>query len=372
MRKLASIQKIEAIRPIEGADKIVVATMEGLGWECVVKKDEFKIGELVVYFEVDSILPEISAFDFLKDKKYRIKTIKLKKQISQGLIFSTSILPTKFSLEIGKDVTEILGVKKYDPQIVEEQNLETSKKGQSKVLKFFMNYKLFRIVYLKFNQKIKGNWPEWISKTDEERIQSNPSVLLNNFDKEWYLTEKLDGQSATFFTFKTKKLGFTTWEFGVASRNVWIKNADQSNYWKTARKYDLKNKLLRFKKPIVIQGEQLMTNVQGNKYKVSEPIFKVFTIIENNERVSLKRMVELCNHLQLETVPILNENCIPKNVELLKGRNTNQEIINTVVEMAEGTSKLYNTEREGVIWRLVQNPYVSFKAISPKFLLQEK
>ena len=369
MRKLASIQKIETIRPIEGADKIVVATMEGLGWECVIKKDEFKVGDLIVYFEVDSILPEIPEFEFLREKKFRIKTIKLKKQVSQGLIFGTSILPPKTSLEIGKDVTELLGVKKYDPQLLEESQIVSTQK-QSKLLKFFMNYKLFRTIYLKLNQKHKGNWPDWISKTDEDRLAANPSILMKNFDKSWYLTEKIDGQSATFFTFKTKNFGFTKWEFGVASRNVWIKKQDQSNYWKAAKKYDLQTKLLKFKKPIVIQGEQISKSIQGNKYFRDEVEFFVFNIIEDGKRVPFKRLRELCKEFNLKHVPLLNDNCIPNNVESYK-QNSLAETVNAITKDSEGESKLYNTEREGVVWRLCDNPNVSFKVISPKFLLKE-
>ena len=370
MRKLASIQKIETIRPIEGADKIQVATMEGLGWECVVKKDEFKVSDLVVYFEVDSILPEVPEFEFLREKKFRIKTIRLKRQYSQGLIHSVSILPPKTSLEIGKDVTELLGVKKYDPQLVEESQI-VSTKHQSKLLKFFMNYKLFRTIYLKLNQKHKGNWPEWITKTDEDRLAANPSILMNNFDKSWYLTEKIDGQSATFFTFKTKKFGFTKWEFGVASRNVWIKKQDQGNYWKTAKKYDLQTKMLKFKKPLVIQGEQFGPTIQKNIYRRDEIEFLVFNIIEDGKRVPFNRLQELCKELKLNHVPLLNENCIPNNTASYK-QNSLAETVNAIVKDSEEKSKLYNTEREGVVWRLVENPHVSFNAISPKFLLQEK
>jgi len=370
MRKLASIQKIETIRPIEGADKIVVATMEGLGWECVIKKDEFKVGDLIVYFEVDSILPEIPEFEFLREKKFRIKTIKLKKQVSQGLIFGTSILPPKTSLEIGKDVTELLGVKKYDPQLLEESQIVSTQK-QSKLLKFFMNYKLFRTIYLKLNQKHKGNWPEWISKTDEDRLAANPSILMKNFDKSWYLTEKIDGQSATFFTFYEKKFGIKFLKFGVASRNVWLKNPDQSNYWKSAKKYDLQTKMLRFKKPIVIQTEQISRSIQGNKYGRDEVELFVFNVIEDGKRVPFKRLQEVCRELNLNHVPLLNENCIPNNVALYK-QNSLAETVSAFSKDAEGLSQLYKTEREGVVWRLVENPHISFKVISPKFLLQEK
>ena len=370
MRKLASIQKIETIRPIEGADKIQVATMEGLGWECVVKKDEFKVGDLIVYFEVDSILPEITEFEFLREKKFRIKIIKLKKQQSMGLIYSVSILPPKTSLEIGKDVTELLGVKKYDPQSLEESQIVSTQK-QSKLLKFFMNYKVFRSIYLKLNQKVKGNWPEGIYKTDEFRIQSEPSILMNNFEKSWYITEKVDGQSGTFFTYFEKTWLGKRLKFGVCSRNIWLKTVHSCNYWDVAKKYDLEKKLLKFKQPIVIQGEICGPRIQQNKLHLNELNFFVFNIIENGRRVSFKRLQEICKELNLNHVPLLNEDCVPNNVACYK-HDSLKDVVNALVNDSEGTSKLYNTEREGVVWRLNENPHISFKVISPKFLLQEK
>ena len=114
MRRLATVREIAAIRPIEGADKIVVAQVDG--WECVVQKDEFKVGDKVVYVEVDSIMPERPEFEFLRQRKFRIKTIKLRGQISQGLVLPITILPGGHAYALGDDVTDILGVKKHDPQ----------------------------------------------------------------------------------------------------------------------------------------------------------------------------------------------------------------------------------------------------------------
>lgn len=122
MRKLASVQRIIDLRPIEKADAIEVAQV--LGWECVVKKNEFKIGDMVVYIEVDSIVPDRSEFEFLRDRKFRVRTIKLRGQVSQGLVLPMSVLPqTKIYAE-DEDVTNTLGIKKYDPQGDAERKLE--------------------------------------------------------------------------------------------------------------------------------------------------------------------------------------------------------------------------------------------------------
>ena len=127
-RKLASVQKIIDISPIEGADRIEVATV--LGWKCVIaKKDNFNVGDLVVYFEIDSILPDLPMFEFMKDRKYKVKTIKLRKQISQGLVMPLSILPDKNWKE-GDDVTSVLRVTKHDPQAEQEERENNIKKSQ--------------------------------------------------------------------------------------------------------------------------------------------------------------------------------------------------------------------------------------------------
>ena len=112
MRKLVSIQEIKDIKPIENADKIEVVKV--LGWNVVVKKDEFKIGDKIVYAEIDSLFPEKEEFEFLRDRHFRIRTIRLRGQVSQGICFPMDILP-EGNYEIGDDVTKILGVTKYEP-----------------------------------------------------------------------------------------------------------------------------------------------------------------------------------------------------------------------------------------------------------------
>lgn len=120
MRKLASVRQVSGLRPIQGADRIEVAQVDG--WECVVKKGEFSIGEQIVYIEIDSILPERPEFEFLRDRKFRVRTIKLRGQVSQGLVLPLSVLPDgKYA--VGDDVTEILGVKKFDPEAESEARL---------------------------------------------------------------------------------------------------------------------------------------------------------------------------------------------------------------------------------------------------------
>lgn len=178
-RKLASIQKIVNIEPIEGADKIEKLTV--LGWHIVASKTEnHKVGDLIVYIEPDSQVPTIPMFDFLKDKKYIVKTIKLRKQISQGLVIPLREIEENFNINISKfkegdDITNLLGIKKYDPQAEKEQMLikNEMKKSNNLIHKFLMKYKWYRKLYAKLNPKIKSGFPTWIKKTDERKNTNN-------------------------------------------------------------------------------------------------------------------------------------------------------------------------------------------------------
>lgn len=204
-RKLATIQVISELHPINGADKIELALMQNLGWECVIKKGEFKVGDKIIYCEVDSILPERPEYEFLRDRKFRVKTIKLKGQVSQGLILPISLLNLNQkdldSGNIGMDVTEALGITKYLTPSEREEFAQQERKitdEKNKLKKFLMRYSWFRKLFLSKNKK--SEWPYWISKTDEERVQNlNYQEVLRKFgDKEVYVTEKIDYQSATF------------------------------------------------------------------------------------------------------------------------------------------------------------------------------
>ena len=171
-RKLAHIEIIEELREIPGADKIEVAKV--LGWECVVKKGEFKKGDIIVYVEVDSVMPEKPEYEFLRDRKFRVRTIKLKGQVSQGLV-----LPWKSGWGfIGDDVTKVLGITKYLTPSEREEITQQERKlanEKNKLKKFMMRYSWFRKLLL--SKKQKSGFPYWVSKTDEERIQNIPYVL---------------------------------------------------------------------------------------------------------------------------------------------------------------------------------------------------
>lgn len=171
-RKLAHIELIEDINPIPNADAIEVVSV--LGWRCVVKKGDFKLGDKVIYVEVDSILPDKPEFEFLRDRKFRIKTIKLRGQVSQGLVLPLSSLLENYkgSLKVGTDVTEAMGIIKYEAQ--PEETKETESKPKSAFDRFMRRFWWYRKFFVK---KTSGTFPSWIRKTDEERIQNMPYVL---------------------------------------------------------------------------------------------------------------------------------------------------------------------------------------------------
>jgi hypothetical protein len=283
-RKLASVQRIVSITPIMGADAIEKATV--LGWEVVVaKKDKFKVGDLVVYCEIDSILPYRPEVEFLRERKFRIRTIKLKGQVSQGICFPLSILPKGNSPAFeGKDVTTDLGVIKYDPQAEFErkETLRLSALDKNRMTRFLKRYSWYRNL---FSKPAKTPFPSFIRKTDEDRIQ-----LFPNYYEDWKhilftVTEKIDGQSATYFCVPNPKRGLfrKKWLFGVCSRNFQLLKPDNSSYWTLAKNLSIEEKLKRacldYNAGIILQGEAIGWNVQGNKYGLSGYEFKVFNVV---------------------------------------------------------------------------------------------
>lgn len=323
MRKLASVQKILSLSPIEGADKIELARV--LGWNVVVEKDKYKVGEMVVYCEIDSILPKREEFMFLEPRGMRIRTIKLRGQVSQGICFPLSVLPENLNIEEDMDVTFELGVIKYEPPI--PANLAG---------------------------RVKGNFPSFIPKTDETRVQTMQKELNKYVGHSCYITEKLDGSSATFYI----KDG----SFGVCSRNLDILESEDNSFWKVARELNIEEKLKQLNGNYAFQGELIGEGVQKNKYGLKGQTVRFFNIfdIDKFEYFSYDNMVKTYNELELQTVPIVDDNYILVND------------IDTLVNLSIDKSKLASIQREGIVIRLkeLQNSnLISFKSINPKFLL---
>lgn len=366
-RKLATIQVIESIAAIPNADKIVMCKI--LGWECVIKKDEFQIGDKVCYCEVDSVMPEKPEYEFLRERKFRIRTIKLRGQVSQGLVLP---IPDKYkSKDVGFDMTEIMGITKYlTPSEREEiKDEERLIRKANKLKKFMMRYSWFRRIFL--SNKGKKGFPFWVQKTDEERIQNFPHVLQQFADYECVVTEKIDCQSASFTGQMIPKydgwlgkiIRSKKYQFVVCSRNL-TTNDKNSLYWRIAKKYNIE-KILKENPDLTIQGEQGDTKVQGNKYGISNIQLWVFNIVNHKTGYfyNFLEMINFCNKYGLQHVPYVCT-CQLKSL----GNDVNE-----IVEFSKGTSEINQSVfREGIVVRIVNNgqKLLSFKVINPDFLLK--
>ena len=345
-RKLASIQVIRDIKPIEGKDRIVLATIEG--WHVIVKKDEFKVGDLCIYVEIDSVLPEKPEFEFMRNKNFRVRTMKMSGVYSQGIAFPMSILPNGDWKE-GDDVTSILGVTKYD-EYAGEEPVKVSRKPR---------YNWFQRIWYRifgFPQRKKGGFTTLVSKTDETRIQNIPEVLQNK--QPVCVSQKVDGMSCTM----TMEQVFLGYKFNVYSRNLQV-GRDSSAYWKAADMYDMENRIYLMMDDlnvpwIAIQGEVAGPGIQKNPEGLKDIDFFVFNIITPKGRMGNKEMVELCYRYGLTTVPMIDyEYILPDTVDDMLKYATGPSLINP------------NVLREGVVVRSQDGRY-SFKAVSPEYLIK--
>jgi len=384
MRKLASIQRILKIEPIPNADAIEVATV--LGWHCVIKKDEFKVNDLVVFIEPDSICPDRPEFEFLKDsqgKMKKIRTVKLRGQISQGLVMPLSILPNHSGNPEDYcedfDVTEILGITKYEPEVSADirDNQKVARYVYPKwIPKFIATYlNSWFPKWFKRNLATKAgeSFPYFVPKTDETRVQVLQKLLDKYQGTKCYITEKLDGSSITIYL----KNG----EFGVCSRNIDLAETEGNTFWDTVRTMDIEEKMRKYAevasvvplKNFALQGELLGEGIQSNKLKIKGHTIRFFNVfnIDKQQYLDFHEFEAIICVLALETVPVLSTDFTLTNN------------IDELVEMSKGSSTITpQTKREGIVIRpleetedrelhcqLVRNR-ISFKAINPEFLLK--
>lgn len=341
-RKLATIRRVANIEPIPDADAIDVATVDG--WKVVVKKGEFQIGDLAVYFEIDSWIPKAIAPFLNKGRTYnevegeRLRTVKLRKQISQGLLLPLSSVAERLGydgnwylnafyadyLVEGDDLTEYLQIQKY------EKPLPGSLRGV-----------------------VKGNFPSFLRKTDQERVQ-NIVRDLHRWEDEgamWEVTEKLDGSSMTVYMHEGV--------FGVCSRNYDLEETEGNTFWQVAHR-DLDGFI---PEGYAVQGELVGPGIQGNKYGLSAPDFYIFDVwnIQKAEYLEPWARREFCKNRALNHVPVLEENfAVSSDVDGL-------------LAMADGQSVIGNkSAREGLVFKNVVNPNNSFKTISNSWLLKNE
>lgn len=412
-RELAYIVKVDAITPMD-ADRLECAHVGG--WHCVVGKGEFQVGDFGVYFEIDSKLPEIEPFmsmEFLKSKHYKIKSQKIRGEISQGLLmpisafgWSISTFPKMSDIVLHECVIDKNGnahlldddsrfltqqlevtyaiaednqrksssVDKYKKMAQRHPNLARTAWWR-RLYRLGWGKKLLFVFFGKKKDK-KNGWPAWVVKTDEERCQNMPWLFnMNNNNEEWIATEKVDGTSTTF----TMKGFGRKREFYVCSRNVVFDKPDKQCYYDTnvylemAEKYNIKEVLaktldkLHNEKDkeiefVTIQGETFGAGVQKRDYGMTNHDMVVFNIIYGYKDGSTIRLnpiqgKEAAENAGLKYVPIVDEH--------FKLPNTCEELL----KIATGESKIDGEMREGLVFRSVDG-VKSFKAVSNEFLLK--
>ena len=375
MRKLVTIRTISNILAIEGADLIALGVVDG--WSVIIKKSEFKIGDPCVFFEIDSFLPVESRYEFLKKttkfngtEGYRIKTMKMKGVLSQGLALPLSMFPelgldaldTQKAIDDNTDFSETLGVIKYDlEQFCGVNNTSKSEKP--------------------------GKFPSFIPKTDQPRIQNLPHLFTTNKEDTFEETLKLDGSSMTCYKVSSNPtllqrflslFGFKTptTRFGVCSRNVDLKRTantvmtfnnqgkesvyDQSDFWATAIKLDLANKV---PEGYAIQGELIGPKIQANHEKVTELQFYVFDVFNINEQRYLlpQERRDFCQSLGITHVPVTNTEATPLQLTL-----------DQLLQHVDTESMNPKTVSEGRVYKSNTNPLLSFKAINNRYLLKHE
>lgn len=341
MRKLATIRKIDAIKPIEGADAIELAVLGG--WQTVVKKNEYRVGDLAVYLEIDSWVPtELAPFlskgkeprVFNGVKGERLRTVKLRGALSQGLLISRDIaLPMTNNFVEGDDVTEILGIQKWE-----------------------------RPVPAELVGVMKGSFPSFIPKTDQERAQNLVAeiVAANEIGMKFEITEKLEGSSMTVYRYQG--------EFGVCSRNIDLKRDENNSFWKVAIEEDIDARMMSIDPywDFAIQGELVGPGIQGNIYGLSKPMFFVFDVYDIQAGRYLDPLArrELIERMELNHVPVL-----AATAEMYDTLGITD--IPQLLKFAEGKSALKEVEREGVVFKQVDGG-MTFKVISNQYLMGEK
>lgn len=407
-RELCYVVTIDEIRPIPNYDRVEHARVGG--WWVIVQKGQFNVGDPAIYFEIDSKVPsDKECFAFLEKRNYKVKTLRMCKVISQGLLMHAE----DFGWSIGYDtndssgnvpyikdskgeyhyadgesrfLTQKLGVtyaddednKRKAPSVdkykkMAQRHPNIFKKSWARwLMKREWGRKLMFVFFGKKKDK-KNGWPEWVVKTDEERVQNMPQILED--EGEWIITEKIDGSSTTF----TMKRGRRKNEFYVCSRNVCFDSVDKpcyydtNIYWEMAQKYDMfkvLNELLE-RMPnadwVTIQGETYGAGVQKRDYSLTEHDFAVFNLITSDKgrwnSNAMKNLLE--NGFNVPCVPVVESSFSFKQLDQLNGETR----LDKILTLAEGTSMIDGLPREGLVLRSVDGTR-SFKAVSNSFLLK--
>lgn len=344
MRKLASIQRIWKIEPIEGADRIELANV--LGWQSVVNRGQFQPMDLAVYFEIDSFLPIRPVFEFMRRSSYRktdimgegfrLKTMRFRGQVSQGLLLPISQFPElPTNVELGTDVTEILGVRKWEIE-------EKATTGGTVI----------------------GTLPPDVPHTDETRVQAEPDLIGDFAGLEYYITTKMDGSSHS--------VSLDEDGFHVTGHNYEYKDDGKSAFYELVKREDIEKKVRKYYEKnelhlLTIQGELCAPGIQQNRLKLIRPEWYVFTIRLDGKRVGLRKMQEICENLSLQMVPV-------EEVEM--DLPSKYPTVEALLQRADGEYPK-GGKKEGIVIRPTEPVFcerigasLSMKVVSNKFLLK--
>ncbi len=381
-RKLATIQRIRYLEPIEGADKIELAIING--WQVVTQKGQHKAGDLVIFYEIDSWLPAEDVryasfeerFSNWGDKRgMRLKTIKLRKQLSQGLImplrdfheFDSKLLS---EINEGTDVTELLKIEKWEPI---EKDVPGRIPGSSQGKRF----------------------PAFIRKTDQERIQNYGEMALRAIDEEFEVTVKKDGSSVTIFRvdpssphYKDAKALSATklslWQkikaffvckpdeavYGIASRNVLLPLEGNTNFHKAAAPV-LASLMYGDNISIAIQGEVVAPDIQENYEKVSEVEFHMFDMFDIDKQTYASPLIRrvYASNYNLNHATVVAEGTLRNILKLMDTEVTADSLVKSLLAYASGPGDNKGVMREGVVFKAEHRDF-SFKAVSNEYLLK--
>lgn len=352
--KLATIQRITKLEPIPNAESIEKACV--LGWEVVVKKGQFKEGDMCIYVQIDTVMPDKPEFAFLSERKFRVRTIKLRGQISQGLIIP---LPDKGVFFEGEDVTNFIGVKKYekpdtDPSVyLSEKTPHGFFERALYKFKFLYLYKWFPFM----RKKLRSPFPSKIVPiTDEERIQNIPHYLEKYKGLEFIVSYKLDGSSITIIHHKF--LGRSSYR--ICSRRFELH--DSSNDWykvfkKTSFDKEIQKLVSYFNtNNIVVQGEAI-GKFNGNHHNLSSNEIRLFNIFVEGDKLYQDKFIEVCEKLNIPHCPLYKKITLNHTMKEIIEESNLKDILNP---------KAYS---EGLVWR---RENISFKVVNPNYLLKKE
>jgi RNA ligase (TIGR02306 family) len=376
-RVLAEAVRVTEKCAIEGADLIELVKIRG--WQVVVQKGLYEVGDIAVYFSIDALLPEVPEFEFLRDRcfkketaegpGFRIKTIKLKGQLSQGMMMPLKEITYANVLKAKEDddLTDILRIKKYEPP------LPANLAGNA-----------------------RGNFPSFIPKTDEHRIQNFIGRFKENYASHlWEVSLKLDGSSMTVYHNKAVEIVYvepktiiakvarwfsetflgatrpkTRDAFGVCSRNIDLKESDDNTFWQTANKLELRDILTEHYEAtgrnLALQGEMMGPGIQGNRENLKETDYFVFNIWDIDQQRYLNSVER--------SAFLFTYDLNPAHVYETKSFEdfTSDDFLELADKGYGGGKSINHPIREGLVFKSTVDPSISFKAISNRFLLKEK